>query len=317
MQSPAGKVARFSKIGDTLSVEIPDALILPSSSTPITIEARIYPRAFLGYGVDNLPIISLHQDWDAHLQLEDSKWGTSPKGPRLFANGGTLANAQQWADAVALNQWHLLQISYDGAGTVSSWIDGAPLSAITVAPNADRNRHWTLTLGNFDGDIDELHIHAIPAPPGAPPVGSQSAVAAAVGSYNQTHGGNITFPLGKDTDGDGWIDLFEVAHGTSASGAGAPDFHLTMVTAGTASYPVYSIPVLDIGTATTDGFLSAAFTYQIEASINLDDWEQPIIPTENPSNLPAPPEGYQFLSFRLQAPPGQRTFFRTTVIENP
>ena len=317
MQNPSGKVARFSNVGDVLSVNIPDSLILPDSTAPITIEARIYPRQYLGYGFDNLPVIALHQDWDAHLQLEDSKWGTNPKGPKMFANGGVLANAQQWADAAPLNQWHLLQISYDGVGTVSTWIDGTPISAISVAPNAGRSSDWTLTLGNFDGDLDEIHIHSIPAPPGAPPVGSHSAVAAVVDAYNQSHGTTIALPLSTDSDGDGWIDLFEVAHGTSPIGAGVPDYHLNMTSIGGQTYPVYSIPVQSLGATTADGFVTAAFTYRIEASTDLVNWEEAIVETANPSDLPAAPAGYQFITFRSVAPSAGQTFFRTTVIENP
>ncbi|MGI9239358.1 MAG: LamG-like jellyroll fold domain-containing protein, partial [Verrucomicrobiales bacterium] len=158
MQSPSGKVAQFRNIGDTLSTTIPDELILPDSSSPITIEARFYARNYLGYSIDNLPIIALHQDWDAHLQIEDSKWGSAPAGPRCFASGGTLADAQQWADAVAPNSWHHLRISYDGVGTIDLWIDGILINRITTPPNIGRSDDWTLTLGNFDGDIDELLI---------------------------------------------------------------------------------------------------------------------------------------------------------------
>ena len=156
-----------------------------------------------------------------------------------------------------------------------------------------------------------------PAPPGAPPVGSQSAVAAAVGAYNLTHGTNIVLPLGNDTDGDGWIDLFEVAHGTNAAGLGAPDYHINQATIFGQTYTAYSIPVQIVGTTTPDGFRSAAFTYKVEASLNMETWDEPVTLMANPTNLPAPPPGYDFITFRLAAPSLQRTFFRTTVTENP
>lgn len=317
MQNPTGKAVRFTNIGDTLTASLPDSLILPSNGTPITIEARIYPRAYLGYGVENLPVIALHQGWDAHLQLEDSKWGSNPRGPELFAAGAVLANAQQWSSAATLNQWHHLQISYDGVGTVSSWLDGAPLSAVNISLNVDRNSDWTLTLGNFDGDIDELHIHTIAAPPGAPTVGSQSAAAAAVSAYNLTHGSNITQPLDGDSDGDGWIDLFEVAHGTKADVDGAPAYQLTLVDAGGQIYSAYSVPVQVVGTPISEGFLSAAFTYRVESTSDLETWDEPVEVVANPSTLPPPPAGYKFITFRSSGVEGQRTFFRTTVIENP
>ena len=95
MQNPSGKVARFNNIGDTLSVDIPDALVLSEDGTPLLIDMQIYARNYLGYSIDNLPIVAFHQEWDSHLQLEDSKWGTNPAGPKYFASGGTLADAQQ------------------------------------------------------------------------------------------------------------------------------------------------------------------------------------------------------------------------------
>ncbi len=163
--NPSGKVARFRNIGDTLSTTIPDQLILPTGGCPITIDVRIFARNYLGYSIDNLPIIALHQDWDSHLQLEDSKWGTAPAGRGYFSSGGILADAQQWVEAVAPNAWHHLRISYDGSGTIALWIDGNLINSIPTSPNTARSTDWTLTIGNFDGDIDELLISRSAATP--------------------------------------------------------------------------------------------------------------------------------------------------------
>ncbi len=75
MQSPSGTAADFSSVGDSLSVAIPDNLVLADASSPLTIEARVFVRDYLGYGVDNLPVLSLHQDWDAHFQLDEPEMG--------------------------------------------------------------------------------------------------------------------------------------------------------------------------------------------------------------------------------------------------
>jgi len=316
MQNPTGKVARFDSISDSLSVNIPDNYLLPNSNSPITIDARIYPRNYLGYGEDNLPIIALHQDWDAHFQLEDSKWGSNPKGPELFAAGAVLANAQQWSDVATLNQWHHLQISYDGIDTVSAWIDGNPLGAISISPNADRSNDWTLTLGNFDGDIDEVHIHAVSEPAGSSPITSQSPTQVALDTYNYLYGTNILFPLDSDTDSDGWVDLLELAHGSHAEGSDTPDHHLALVDIGGGEIAAaYSIPVQTTGEPIANGFRSVAFTYTVQASTNMEQWTEPITLIDNPVTLPDPPAGYRFITFRADAN-GMRTFFRTTVNEN-
>ena len=103
------------------------------------------------------PSVSLHQDWDAHLKLQDSKWG-QPAGPALWANGMPLASATDWQETVALNQWHTLHLSYDGDQTVRCWIDGTLIAQQDSAPNRSRRQDWMLRLGGFDGDIDEVRI---------------------------------------------------------------------------------------------------------------------------------------------------------------
>ena len=132
MSNPTGQVARFSAIGDTLSVSIPDAIVLPNSGQPLTIDARIYPNAWLGYSVDNVPIISLHQKWDSHFVIEDPKWGNNPRGPEAVSSGGILVTAQQWAAAVSPGQWHRVQIAFDGVQTVTCSIDGVVSGPATM-----------------------------------------------------------------------------------------------------------------------------------------------------------------------------------------
>ncbi|MEM7384375.1 MAG: PKD domain-containing protein, partial [Verrucomicrobiota bacterium] len=171
MQNPSGQVARFSAAGDTLTVSIPDSFVMPTSNTPLTLEARIYPRAYRGYGVGNLPILAFEQHWDSNLGLEDNKWGKNPKGPHVDANNVKVLSRQEWQNAVSFGQWHLLQISFDGAGKVHIRIDGTLIKTISKSPNGGRTSPWNLTLGNFDGDIDEVLIRQSPDPAdvGPPP----------------------------------------------------------------------------------------------------------------------------------------------------
>jgi hypothetical protein len=159
---PGGQVARFQALGDTLSVNIPASLVLPKKGpSPVTLEAYVYPRAYLAYSVGNYPVISLYQDWDISLQIEDGKWN-SPPVPALDAGQNTILSSQQWNSLMTPNAWHKLKITLDAAGEVTCWIDGAQAAAASAA-NMDykRTTPWVLTLGNFNGDIAEVRISNI------------------------------------------------------------------------------------------------------------------------------------------------------------
>jgi hypothetical protein len=159
---PSGKVANFQGLGDTLSVSIPNSLLKPGkSASPITIEAFIYPRAYLAYGAGNYPVVSLSQAWDSSLQLYDAKWNM-PAGPSVVAGQNTILTSQQWSDSVSLNAWHYLKITRNTAGNVAVWIDGVETaSGSATNMNCARTTPWMLTLGNFNGDIDEVRVSNI------------------------------------------------------------------------------------------------------------------------------------------------------------
>ncbi|MCB1094028.1 MAG: DUF1929 domain-containing protein [Verrucomicrobiae bacterium] len=180
MSQPGGQVARFSAAGDTLTVSIPDALVAPDPDSPLTIEARIYVREYKGWSVDNLPIVFLNQEWDSHFGLKDRKWGT-PRGANITANTAELVSAEQVAALMAPGQWHLLQISYDGVTDVTARIDGVVVATINKPPYRYRTNNWELTLGNFDGDIDEVVLRQS-AEPGSttPPPPDTTAPAVAL-----------------------------------------------------------------------------------------------------------------------------------------
>jgi hypothetical protein len=156
---PDGQVARFQALGDALRVDIPNELVKPHEKpAPVTVEAYVYPRGYVAYGVGNYPVVSLAQDWDSSLQVEDGKWN-SPAGPSVLAGPDTVLSSQQWASLMTPNVWHYVKITLDAKGQVSCWIDGTE-AATGLAPdmNYKRKAPWSLTLGNFNGDIDEVRI---------------------------------------------------------------------------------------------------------------------------------------------------------------
>jgi hypothetical protein len=161
MAAPSGQVARFSGLGDTLTVSIPDSKLMSGKlATALTLEARVYPRAYKAYSVGNYPVISLAQWWDTSLELKDGKWN-QPGVPTVNAGATTVVSAAQWNASVTLRSWHKLQMSLSPNGIVRCWVDGRLISSTTAGLNYGRSNNWTLTLGNLDADIDEVRISNI------------------------------------------------------------------------------------------------------------------------------------------------------------
>ena len=164
MASPAGGVARFGALGDTLTVSIPDSQVLPTVGQAITIDAWFFVRDFLAYGVTNAPIVSMTQGWDTSLEILDRKWD-APAVPQVRSGQTVVLNESQWQTSVQPYTWHRLSIQYDGIGTCDVYCDGALLVSTAINPNETRLNDWSVTLGNFDGDLDEVRISRAPRDP--------------------------------------------------------------------------------------------------------------------------------------------------------
>ena len=159
--NPVGQVARFGGLGDTLTVQIPDSRIQPGSvKSQFSFEAHIYPRAFKAYGVSNFPVLSLYQWWDSSFQIIDGKWNV-PHAPTVSIGAYNLISSAQWASLVTPQTWHKIKMTYDKAGLFRLWIDDVMVVNNPSVLLAGRSNDWTLTLGNFDGDIDEVRISNI------------------------------------------------------------------------------------------------------------------------------------------------------------
>jgi hypothetical protein len=159
MSAPSGQVARFTNLGDQLSVRIPDVKIMPGATAPmLTLEARIYPRAYKAYSVSYFPVVDLYQAWDTSLELEDGKWNR-PSVCDVCAGSNEIVNSQAWNDHVTLRSWHLVRMTLDQGGMITCLVDGVVVGQKTVTNlNYGRENDFTLTLGNFDGDIDEVRV---------------------------------------------------------------------------------------------------------------------------------------------------------------
>jgi hypothetical protein len=156
MRNPTGLVARFRGAADYLEItNISDSFILPgAAATPLTIDARIYPRA---WKTDGQFLVSLKQDPDTQWVLYYAN-NLTPDAPQLYANCCPMLSNAQMTGLLTLNTWHQLRVTFNTNGVSTAYIDGVLRTNVTFAPNYGRTSNWTLTLGHFDGDIDEVHI---------------------------------------------------------------------------------------------------------------------------------------------------------------
>lgn len=313
MVNPTGKVARFSGNGDRLTVTVPDELLLTNAdSRLLSIEARIYPRAWEAYGVADLPILSLAQDAFTHLKLEDSQWSSSPRGPRVVGSGIPLASAAKWASAAPLNQWAKLEISFDpDTGAVTTWINSQPVSVVSIPINVANSAAWKLELGNFDGDLDEVFIHR-GAPTGGGTLPTQVPASSAVAA--EVLGVSTADPLATnllvDTDGDGVATLVEVATGSDSYSSSSMTRVSTAISANGNTEVTYQVPASAV--ATSQGYETAAFVFKVEVSEDLTNWSPANL--SNVSSDPAETGGYQMVTQRINTlPTGDRQFVRLSV----
>lgn len=160
MGHPGGKALKVSGLGDEVSASIPDAMVMPGTADSVlTFEARFYPVAYKAYSINNYQILSFYQAWDVGFEVRDGKWN-SPAVPTVRGGNAAIVGADDWRRWVPLNQWHSLKMVHSQS-TVSVYIDGQLIGSGTTAFNFGRTNNWTLTLGNFQGYIDEVRISRV------------------------------------------------------------------------------------------------------------------------------------------------------------
>lgn len=93
--------------------------------------------------------------WRIYYQTDEAT-----NAPAVWSNGTIMngLNVSGWPQLITLHAWHKFACTCDCAGTTRAYIDGNLVSQSATAPTYDPTTPWTLTLGNFDGDIDEVRI---------------------------------------------------------------------------------------------------------------------------------------------------------------
>ncbi len=203
MSSPSGTAAHFSGPADKLTVNIPDNLVMPNTTgriTPFTIEARIFIRAFNAKGA-GAPVISLYQNYDSFLNFEEEA-GAGVEEPHLRARKpgnkgyGVIFSQRDSARTLTREEWHLFTATVAANGMVSVYVDNALISAARAYFAWDEGNDWSLMLGGFDGDLDELRLSTgVRAIPASAPVANFKSY------FQEVSGTSAQLPLELDYDG--------------------------------------------------------------------------------------------------------------------
>jgi len=252
MASPTGQVLRAHNLEDNVSVAIPDNLIMPGDATsPISIEAWIFPRSYKAYSISNAPLVSLSQsDWDDLFKLQDPTWPDlpgDPPGPAILVGTNTLVSASNWVANVSTNTWHLFRLTFDGT-QASCYIDTNLLGQAAVLCNPSRTNDWTFMVGNMDGDFDEVRISR-GVRPGAGNLDTDGD--GLPDAWEYLYFGNLSQTAAGDYDGDGISNIDEYHNGTDPT-----DFY-------NGSLPTLSILSGNNQSGTTNSFLPARLIVQV------------------------------------------------------
>jgi hypothetical protein len=79
------------------------------------------------------------------------------------SHSSVILDSANWSNFVTLNTWHGFRITVGTDGVSHLYIDGVSAGSLGLSgtPNYGRSGNWTLTIGNFDGDIDYVRISKV------------------------------------------------------------------------------------------------------------------------------------------------------------
>jgi hypothetical protein len=158
MSSRTGANLHVQAIGDQATVTFPESAICANDTTAIVLDAMVYINAYKGYNVANSHLISLVNNWNSSLELNEDMYA----GP-VFRGGNTWdVRGTTVSGALTRNVWHHLVMTIDKTG-YSVKVDGKTVASMASGDLANwlNSGTATLTLGNFDGWIDEVTVKHI------------------------------------------------------------------------------------------------------------------------------------------------------------
>ena len=152
MEERKGAALRVKDIGDkgTAKIVVPRAELV----SEVTLQAMIYLNAFKAYNRTNVKILSLTEDWNSFVELNENMYeGAMIKGGSEFSlTQTTVTNALKPAN------WNHISITIDKEGYTAK-VNGKTIGTKKSGELANWGKQpATLEIGNFDGYIDEVAV---------------------------------------------------------------------------------------------------------------------------------------------------------------
>ena len=156
MSSQQGTALRVTATGDTAAGSIRNSDLIKTNTQSVVLEAMVYVHA--RPALQTGPLISFMGNWNASLEwMNNAYLGFVFRGGTQFNASGTSVQ-----NALTLDHWHHLHMELSKTG-YNVAVDGVLLAqaAANEFSNWPSNGFSTLTLGNFDGWIDEVVIKTV------------------------------------------------------------------------------------------------------------------------------------------------------------
>lgn len=157
MVNPEGTSVAFAALGQQLEVSLPDALILPNDGDGFTVEWRFYVIEDLAYSITTATLLGLVQNHDSRVRFLQYRWDL-PKVGAIDFGSDTIIEPETFEPYLPKETWIDMKLIYDAAGDVSLFTNSQLVVEFAAEANRGRDEDWVLTLGNFEGYIDELRI---------------------------------------------------------------------------------------------------------------------------------------------------------------
>lgn len=151
--------ALFNGFGYNGQGEYLTATIPGTNSTPITIDLRIYPQSYEApSGFAELCYLQQNSG-NGYVAIQVPEGGTVPD---VYVSYTNVMSTATWQSMVSPNTWHQIRITIDTNQTTTVYVDNSTNKIVTTVPDWQNNgADWTLTLGNFVGELDEVRISDI------------------------------------------------------------------------------------------------------------------------------------------------------------
>lgn len=267
MTTPTGSSMHCMNLGDAATIPIPSGdIYTPGSTTKISVEAMMYVNDFLGYNIENVDLLALgtqSDNWESTLELYYNEYN----GP-TFRAGGDLVSGATITSAITPGVWHHVSMSVD-ASSYTMEVDGTNIfsQATTALANWGINgAYHSLTIGNFDGWIDEVVVRNITTNPivsTGGPSGTSTNPTVTLATLAGSYAAGAAIPLSATASiASGSIaNVTFYANGTAIGSAAAAPYAISWNTVSAGTYSVTAVATSAGGISTT----SAAQTVVVSA----------------------------------------------------